>query len=254
MQKTLIFLNTILAVIIHEAVHLIAANNRGYQFRNITLMPYGGTIACCEKIQKDDETFISLIGPISNILIAFILIAFWWLVPESYYFTNNFVVSNMTIGLFNLIPAYPLDMSRVILSITKNKTKALKILRLLGVILGCFSLIFFIISIFYTINITFFIIGIVFTVSATFGIKKEYEMNCINRLGIVKNTQLPIEKKTVIVDSNIPIVRLTRLLSPNVIYTFEIVENGNIIKTISEERLVDIAATAPRGDSIAKWI
>ncbi len=253
MKKTLVFVNSLIAIIIHEGAHLLAARSRGYEMGGITLMPYGGTVESLSKIQKNDELFISLIGPITNVIVAFVLIALWWIMPESYYFTNNLVLTNMTIGLFNLLPSYPLDMSRVLIAYSKNKQRTLKALRLVGIFLGAFSLGFFIISIFYKPNVTLLIIGVTLLVSATFGIKKEYMMEKINRLGIVKNIDVPLEKKTVIVDYNMPILRLTRLLTPTSIHLFEIVRDGRVIKVLKEDELVEIASMAHRCDIIGKW-
>ncbi len=248
--RALILVNTLVAVIIHEWAHIAVARARGYEMSNITLMPYGGSITAIERISSADDVYISLMGPMSNLLISVIGVAMWWVVPESYYFTNKLVSANLAIGLFNLLPAYPLDASRVILATAKNKAKALKALRWVGCILGVISLGFFVASIFFSIAPSLAIVGGILIISATKIIDKEERMNSISRVGIIKNWSEAIDKRCVIVDVSLPLARLLRLITPTAIISYEVVDGGELIRVASEAEVIEWSAIYPRNTRI----
>ena len=102
----------------------------------ITLMPYGAMIYGGEKFNRKEGIVIALAGPICNGVLALATFALWWLLPESYVYTQDFLNSNLTLMCFNLLPCFPLDGSRIVLSLCKDKIKALKILKIVGIILS----------------------------------------------------------------------------------------------------------------------
>ncbi len=254
LKKSLLFINTLLAIIIHEWAHVVVAKDRGYDLGGITLMPYGGSVSASGKIAPSDDVIISLAGPLSNMLVAVVCVALWWLVPTSYYFSNNLVKSSLCISLFNMLPIYPLDFSRIIIALAKNKQRALKILRWIGIVFGGIALIIFAVSIFYTITPSLAIIGVMTVVAAISGINKESDMDNLTRLGLLKDSDYPLEKKCVVVDGNLPLIRLTRLFSPSTIYTFEIVVNGRLVKIATEDDVIEWSTKHHRATKICDII
>ena len=131
----LAFLITLLfiTVVIHELSHSYYAQKYGVKIERIVLYPIGG-VSAMEEIPKDPnkELKISIAGPLSNIIIAvFCLIGLiiigglGSLTLFSLFITNtpsadlslflaNFFGVNLILGLFNLIPAFPMDGGRVL--------------------------------------------------------------------------------------------------------------------------------------------
>ena len=118
---------------IHECGHMIVAKCLGFKIRSIELMPFGFFIEICaniddynKKILKSNmvelkKIFISIAGPLINLILAIIFINI------NSEMSEVFVYSNLLIFVFNLIPIYPIDGGRVlksVISIFKGRKRA----------------------------------------------------------------------------------------------------------------------------------
>jgi Zn-dependent protease/predicted transcriptional regulator len=127
------------SVTLHELGHSLQALKLGLKVRDITLMPIGG-LARMEEIPEDPnkEIRIALAGPLVNFGIAALLIGVglvldartllsWEELLASLGSTSwsgllaYLTSANLAIGLFNLIPAYPMDGGRVLRAILAKK-------------------------------------------------------------------------------------------------------------------------------------
>lgn len=102
-------------VILHELAHILAAGHRGMTPRQISLLPVGGVVLLdgLASARPRDEAFVALAGPVLNLVLAapaFILWAAgrpsWWLLRIAGF--------SLVMGLFNLLPALPMDGGRVL--------------------------------------------------------------------------------------------------------------------------------------------
>ena len=118
---------------IHECGHMIVAKCLGFKIRSIDLMPFGFFMEICANINDYNKKilrsnmvelkkiFISIAGPLINLILAIIFINI------NSEMSEIFVYSNLLIFIFNLIPIYPLDGGRVlksIISIFKGRKRA----------------------------------------------------------------------------------------------------------------------------------
>jgi Zn-dependent protease len=123
---TLFILSVFACIILHELGHALTAKRYGVKTRSITLLPFGG-IAGMEKIPEkpSHELMIALAGPAVNLVIAGVLIAVIPLTNQvyspnlfgiftSYNFLPSLITANITLALFNLVPAFPMDGGRVL--------------------------------------------------------------------------------------------------------------------------------------------
>lgn len=134
--KVFSFIVFTLTAVVHEIGHSLVAGSLGYELKRITLMPYGAVVRGeIKDMVYKDEVAISLAGPFVNLFVAIIFVCFWWLVPNSYPYTEICVLANLTIATVNLLPFYPLDGGRVLLAIiscyVKRKT-AIKVCKIIG--------------------------------------------------------------------------------------------------------------------------
>ena len=217
------------------------ARARGYVVKKVVLLPYGAMMSAGENFDKTSSVLIGLAGPLCNLLLALVTLGLWWLAPAAYPYTISFLYANLSLGVFNLLPVYPLDGSRVALGFCKNKLKAIKGLQIAGIVCSFLFLGLFVASLFFGVNFTFGIIAVFLFYGATFASKDEtyssvLDVDC-------KNYSLGVECKRVEVSPNTPILRLFHHVGRLSKTTFDVVDDdGKIIATLGEKELKDIAA------------
>ena len=109
-----LFLMSCLVAIEHECAHAFAAAKLGYKLNRIVLMPFGAVIdGDLSGISLKDEIYVAICGPLCNLLTAIFFVAWWWLTPTMYAFTDTACYTSVAIALVNLLPAYPLDGGRI---------------------------------------------------------------------------------------------------------------------------------------------
>ncbi len=111
-------------VVVHELSHALMARRFGIATRDITLLPIGG-VSSLERIPEKpaQELAVALAGPLINVALALVLFGIdillggrpWEgvsLVGGS--LLNRLAWVNVTLAVFNLIPAFPMDGGRVL--------------------------------------------------------------------------------------------------------------------------------------------
>lgn len=132
------------SVLAHELAHSLVAKARGVPVRSITLFMFGGV----SNIQREPdnpggEFLMAILGPLTSIVIGFILVSIAGVSgglsatlqnPSEVIGQLNPATTlllwlgsiNMTLGVFNLIPGFPLDGGRVLRSILWSLTDDLR--------------------------------------------------------------------------------------------------------------------------------
>lgn len=134
------------SIIAHELSHAMVARGRGVPVNSITLFALGG-VAKLEKDSEDAKTefWVSIVGPISSIVIGFVCLILAWLIgwvpmvePTTPVMSMLVWLGYINIGLavFNMIPGYPMDGGRVLRAIvwwiTGNAKKAMRVATIAG--------------------------------------------------------------------------------------------------------------------------
>lgn len=157
------FLMFVCVVLAHELGHYFVARKQGYKLDSFFLAPYGVSLNYKEaSFDSGDEIKIALAGPLVNIVFSIFAIALFWIFPSTYSFTITFVEQSLALGLFNLLPCYPLDGGRVLAGFLSQKmprTKAIKIVVGLNLVFSSLMIIIFFIMCFINFNPTFALAG-----------------------------------------------------------------------------------------------
>lgn len=234
--QALPFVWTIVALVLHELAHMAFARMRGFVVKKLVLLPFGAMMSTEEAFDRTSSVIIGLAGPVCNFLLALITLGIWWIVPQAYPYTQPFFYANMSLGIFNMLPVYPLDGARVVLGFCKNKLKAVKGLQIAGVVCSLAFLGLFIASFFFKLNFTLGIIAVFLFYGASFGTKDEMYVSVLD--SATKNYLLGVEQKTVKLSQETPIIRFYHHVGASCETTFIVLdEEGREKARLSEEQL-----------------
>lgn len=106
-------------VLLHEYSHAFAAKVVGVSCDRITMYPIGG-IATIKLNPFDyrEEFIVTIVGPLMNFLLCFIFFFLGLLFDGSTQeHLHFFAYINLVLGVFNLLPMYPMDGGRVLRSL-----------------------------------------------------------------------------------------------------------------------------------------
>lgn len=133
------------SVLVHELSHSVVATARGLKVHSITLFIFGGIANIVgEPRTPKDEFAISVVGPLTSLALAG---CFWVLAQvlgpgatPAIAVTEYLAFVNLALGVFNLVPGFPLDGGRVFRSIvwavTHNLRRATRIASIVGQAFG----------------------------------------------------------------------------------------------------------------------
>lgn len=240
----------LLCLIIHEMAHSLMAARLGYKLNHIKIMPHGASIGGNNiYFSYKDEVFIAVAGPLSNFVLLILTMALWWLWPSAYVYTLDFFVANAVVGVVNLLPVYPLDGGRVLLALLSQKISrktAVRILRIIGVIISSCIITGFVVSTFFVPNYTMLFFGVFLFVTSlcdyhNIGYVRvnnlEYKLSRINK---------GIKLRNVAVNPEITLYKLYSQISPFNITNFTVLDdNMHVVGQISEKQLQHLVTIYP---------
>jgi len=150
-------LGLFLSIIAHELSHSVVARKYGMPMKGITLFIFGGVAEMNEEpVSPKSEFVMAVVGPLSSLIIAFILYGIYLtsgsIIPAPVKGVVRYLAwINGILALFNMLPAFPLDGGRVLRSFLwqwkKNLQTATRIASKIGsgfgvalIVLGVFNI------------------------------------------------------------------------------------------------------------------
>lgn len=139
-------------VVLHELSHALTARRFGIKTRDIILLPIGG-ISSLERMPErpSEELAVTVAGPLTNVVIAALLAGVIAATGGSFSAEQLSVVGgpilpklmwiNLSLAIFNLLPAFPMDGGRVLramLSFRMERAKATALAARLGQAMALF--------------------------------------------------------------------------------------------------------------------
>ena len=134
-----------LSVLAHELSHSVMAVRKGIPVRGITLFIFGGVSRLEREPERPVTEFVvAVVGPLLSIALAGIFGGAWYLLGRGDSAPGMVLLllawTNLSLGLFNLVPGYPLDGGRLlragIWGITGDHRRATRIAAGMGQAVG----------------------------------------------------------------------------------------------------------------------
>jgi len=148
-------------VLLHEFGHSLVAQRLGIEIRGITLLPIGG-ISNMESLPEKpaDEVKITIAGPLVNVVLALIffgvalLFGAGRLAPSDLFtgvgsasqFLFDLGYLNVVLGVFNLLPAFPMDGGRILRALLASRLGAVRATNISSTVGQLFAFAFFLIG------------------------------------------------------------------------------------------------------------
>jgi Zn-dependent protease/CBS domain-containing protein len=140
------------SVLLHELGHTLVAKRYGIRTIEIVMYPIGGVSRPERQPKAREELWIALAGPTVNLLIAVVILA--WIAsrqgfvaleqlrqPTDANLAQRIALGNLTLWLFNLLPAYPMDGGRILrsfLALHRPEEEATRMAAMAGQLLAVF--------------------------------------------------------------------------------------------------------------------
>jgi len=128
------------SVLIHELAHSFVAKARGLEARSITLFIFGGVSSLSGETKRPSTEFVvAIVGPLTSLVLSGIAYLVAVAAPPGSAveaIASYLALINMLLGLFNLIPGFPLDGGRVLRAIiwqvTRNSRRSTELATAVG--------------------------------------------------------------------------------------------------------------------------
>jgi len=122
-------ISLIISIFVHEFGHVLVAQAKGYPVHQITLMMLGG-VSHLEKMPEkpSDEFKVAIIGPIVSLAIGAVLFGIRAVSDSANidFFCYWIGQTNIVLGIFNLLPAFPTDGGRVLRALLASQQGPLR--------------------------------------------------------------------------------------------------------------------------------
>ena len=108
-----------ISVLTHELSHSVLARHKGIPVQGITLFIFGGVSRLGRQPDRPMTEFsVAVVGPLTSLLLAAVFGGAWYLLgtSDSTLGVILFLLAwaNLSLGVFNILPGYPLDGGRVL--------------------------------------------------------------------------------------------------------------------------------------------
>jgi Zn-dependent protease/CBS domain-containing protein len=156
-----------LSVLVHELAHSLYALRKGGKVRDITLIMIGGVSQISEPPKTGrQEAVMALVGPLASLLLGGAFYLVYRAVGDTSLFNLKFAVFhlvylNVVLGLFNLLPAFPMDGGRILRGVLADRLGLLRATRIAAGAGKAFAVLFALVGF---LSVNFILVAVAFFV------------------------------------------------------------------------------------------
>lgn len=232
-----------LGVLVHELAHAFYALAKGGQVRGITLLMIGGVSELTEPPKRlKDEAIMALVGPATSIALGILFFVLLRVVDGVASFNLRFALFylaqiNVVLGIFNLLPAFPMDGGRIVRALLASRMGMARGTRVAATLGKVFAALFAIVGLFTFNFVLLFISYFIFL-----GAESEARQVLVKAaLGKVRIRDL-MTANVAAVDAADPVTRVGERMIDARRLTLPVLEDGQVI---GMAQLRDVQAVPP---------
>ncbi|HIP15661.1 MAG TPA: CBS domain-containing protein [Methanothermococcus okinawensis] len=223
------------SVVLHELAHSYVAKKHGVYIEKILLLPIGG-MAMMNKIPKKGELKIAIAGPIVSILLGITLIVLSSLIGGpilridgiNYPLLTTVGILNIFLGVFNLLPAFPMDGGRILRALLASKMDYLKATKIASIVGQYFSFLLLLFGV-----LSFNVILILIALFIYYGASQEYNALVAEEIFDKIKAKDIMNPRIVSVSPTDSVRDLVYLMFKYRYMGYPVIENGKLVGTVS---------------------
>ncbi|WP_297712462.1 site-2 protease family protein [Clostridium sp.] len=236
-----------ISIFLHEISHIVVAKRNGCKFNNFKIHIYGtnAEFINIDELSKKEKIQIYLAGPCMNLAIAFIFFLVGLIINNN--IINKIININLSLLCFNILPAYPLDGSRILEIILSEKILykkvndiISKISYIIAILLITITLIVFIYS--KSLNVSLIVAAIIICL-ITKGEKKSAMYILMRNIFVKRNKLLRnkyIENKSISVYYKLGLINVMAIIDKNRFNSFYILDDDlKLLFIMHEDELIE---------------
>ena len=231
-----------LSVLVHELAHSLYALRKGGRVRDITLIMIGGVSQISEPPKGGrQEAMMAFVGPLTSLVLGGVFYALYR-VADTTLFNLRFAVFhlaylNVVLGLFNLLPAFPMDGGRILRGVLAERWGLLRATRVAARAGKAFAVLFAIAG-FVSVNLLLMAVAFFVYVGAeaeSRNVLVKAVLGHIRVRDLMGSQPRPVEPSLSVFELGERMLRERRV-------AFPVVEGGNVLGVVGLE---DVQRVAP---------
>jgi Zn-dependent protease len=238
------------SVLMHELAHSFVARNKGATVDSIVLLPIGG-ISRLRNLPTgwSDELTIAAVGPLASLGIAVVaaimsVVVGQHLLPVNIYggsFLPRLAWVNLLLGVFNLLPAFPLDGGRVFRALLERRRDPLDATYRASWLGHLLAAIMILLGFYW--NLWLLIIGLF----VWFGASAEVEVTRLHAVLRGRTVRELMHVDAAVVDASWPVRALDLVPHPAAQHQFAVTQQGAYLGLVDDHRVRGANPDLPLG-------
>ena len=236
-----------ISIFLHEISHIVVAKRNGCKFNNFKIHIYGtnAEFINIDELSKREKIEIYLAGQCMNLVIAFIFFLVGLIINNS--IIDKIININLSLLFFNILPAYPLDGSRILEIILSEKIlykKVNDIISKISYIIAMFLITITLIVFIYSksLNVSLIVAAIIICL-ITKGEKKSAMYILMRNIFVKRNKLLRnkyIENKSISVYYKLGLINVMAIIDKNRFNSFYILDDDlKLLFIMHEDELIE---------------